>query len=242
MQAVEDTPETLIATRQSLLGRLKRWDDQESWREFFNTYWKLIYQAAARCGLSDGEAQDVVQETVITVAKKMGDFTYDPEKDSFKGWLLWLTRKKIAMQFRRREREHGGPCDSSTSSGASSEIESIPDPSGAALEALWDAEWEENLLRAALARVKGRVTPKQFQMFSFSVLKAWSVADVKRTLGVSAAQIYLARHRVGVLLKREVKRLQSPAGYKPSGLSSTAKAQERFRADTKTDTKSVCRG
>jgi RNA polymerase sigma-70 factor (ECF subfamily) len=208
MRTVDDTPDTLIPTRQSLLGRLKRWDDQESWREFFNTYWKIIYRAAVRCGLSDAEAQDVVQETVITVAKKMEEFTYDPAKDSFKGWLLWLTRKKIALQFRRRERERTGPRGDSAGGGSPSEIESIPDPAESALEALWDAEWEENLTQAALARVKAQVSPKQFQVFSFSVLKGWPVAEVKRALDVSAAQVYLARHRVGALLKKELQRLE----------------------------------
>ena len=77
-----------IPTRQSLLSRLKSWDDQESWRDFFNTYWKLIYGAAVKSGLNDAEAQDVVQDTVITVAKKMEDFKYDPAVDSFKGWLF----------------------------------------------------------------------------------------------------------------------------------------------------------
>src|SRR5688572_618544 len=32
-----------IPTRQSLLSRLRDWDDRESWNDFFETYWKLIY-------------------------------------------------------------------------------------------------------------------------------------------------------------------------------------------------------
>jgi hypothetical protein len=43
----QDTKE-LIPTRQSLLGRLKDWADSESWRDFFDTYWKLIYGVARR--------------------------------------------------------------------------------------------------------------------------------------------------------------------------------------------------
>src|SRR5947207_15379471 len=42
----EPEREEFIPTRQSFLSRLKSWDDQESWRQFFNTYWKLIYVAA----------------------------------------------------------------------------------------------------------------------------------------------------------------------------------------------------
>jgi DNA-directed RNA polymerase specialized sigma24 family protein len=45
-------------------------EDQASWRDFFNTYWKFIYGVAIKSGLSDSEAEDVVQETVLSVAKK----------------------------------------------------------------------------------------------------------------------------------------------------------------------------
>ena len=37
--------ETFIPTRSSLLKRLKNWEDQESWQEFFNLYGKLILGA-----------------------------------------------------------------------------------------------------------------------------------------------------------------------------------------------------
>ena len=88
-------------TRHSLLTRLKDWDDQTSWREFFDTYWRLIYAVALKAGLSDAEAQDVVQETVLTVAKKVGAFEAQPD-GSFKGWLLQITRRRMADQFEKR--------------------------------------------------------------------------------------------------------------------------------------------
>src|SRR5438094_1086402 len=93
----------LIATRRSLVDRLANWDDQRRWQEFFDTYWKLIYSAARKSGLADAEAQEVVQETVITVAKNIDKLKYDPARGSFKGWLLQITRWRIADQFRKRE-------------------------------------------------------------------------------------------------------------------------------------------
>src|SRR5947208_13951019 len=93
----------LLATRRSLVDRLANWDDRKRWQEFFDTYWKLIYSAARRSGLTDAEAQEVVQETVITVAKNIDKLKYDPALGSFKGWLLQITRWRIADQFRKRE-------------------------------------------------------------------------------------------------------------------------------------------
>lgn len=38
-------------TRQTLLSRLRDWQDQEGWQEFFDTYWRLIYNVARKAGL-----------------------------------------------------------------------------------------------------------------------------------------------------------------------------------------------
>ena len=96
-----DNPDSL-PTHWTLIHRLRDWDDQESWREFFETYWRLIYGAALKAGLTETEAQEVVQETAITVAKGLRKSELDPARGSFKGWLLHTTRWKIADQFRTR--------------------------------------------------------------------------------------------------------------------------------------------
>ena len=69
----------LIPTRATLIQRLKNWQDQSSWQDFFDTYWKLIYGVAIKGGLTATEAQDVVQETMIAVARHMPTFKYDPK-------------------------------------------------------------------------------------------------------------------------------------------------------------------
>ena len=69
------------------------------------------------------------------------------------------------------------------------------------LDAVWDEEWENNLLAAALEQVKRQVRARQFQMFDLYVLQNWPVR-------VSAAQVYLAKHRISALLKTEVKKLE----------------------------------
>src|SRR5438309_8508414 len=77
----------LIPTRHSLLRRVKNWEDQASWEEFFKIYWKLIYGVAIKAGLTDAEAQDVVQETIMNAAKNIKGFEIGSERGSFKAWL-----------------------------------------------------------------------------------------------------------------------------------------------------------
>jgi Sigma-70 region 2 len=76
-------PDESLPTRASLLSRLHDLTDSDSWRAFFETYWRLLYNVARKSGLNDVEAQDVVQETVIAVARKMPEFRYDPAKGFF---------------------------------------------------------------------------------------------------------------------------------------------------------------
>src|SRR5690349_6855941 len=77
--ASESGPERpeLIPTRASLLSRLKGSSADEGWREFFDTYWKLIYYTARRAGLADSEAQDIVQETMLGLSHHLPQFKYD---------------------------------------------------------------------------------------------------------------------------------------------------------------------
>src|SRR5213592_4073497 len=184
-------PEELIPTRASLLSRLKDQRDDESWHDFFNTYWKLVYSVALKAGLTEQEAQDVVQETVITVSRRIPEFKYDPKVCSFKTWMLNLTRWRIINQFKQRERKASPtPLPIGDSGDRTDALERIADPSGCDLEAIWDAEWEKNLLTSALERVKRQVAPEQFQIFDLCFLEGWPVRKVTQALGVSAARVY----------------------------------------------------
>jgi len=220
-----------LQTRWSLIGRLKNLDDQQSWQDFFDAYWKLIYSVALKAGLNDSEAQDVVQETVISVAKKMPEFKADPAAGSFKSWLLTLTRWRIVDQLRKRKNvgqpsRLSGPGEAeigmetgkmpvlrpvahrADDTARTSTVDRIPDPAGLNLDAIWNAEWEKNLLDAATERVKSQVDPEQFQLFDFHVLKQWPAKKVARKLGVSLGKVYFSKYKVSALLKKEIKKLE----------------------------------
>ena len=199
----------LLPTRSSLLDRLRDWEDQASWREFFNTYWKFIYSVAIRSGLSDQEAEDVVQETVLSIAKKMPEFVYDPAKCSFKGWLMHVTRLRIMDQLRRRQTplQQSPACDRDSRNTPT--VERIPDPASATQQdAAWDDEWERNLVDAAMEKVKLRVKPEHYQIFYLSAVKGLGTREVARMLQVNIGQVYLVRHRLAKDVKREVERLK----------------------------------
>jgi RNA polymerase sigma factor (sigma-70 family) len=201
-----------IPTRHSLLNRLKDWGDQTSWQDFFNTYWQLIYNVSIKAGLSDVEAQEVVQETVISVARKIGEFKADPAHGSFSAWLMQLTHWRITDQQRKRGKQaqfvSGAGDRRFDETSSTPTIERIPDPAGVVLDGVWHDEWEKHLMAAALERVKQQVSPRQFQMFDLHVLQKQSVNATARTLQSSVASVYMAKHRVARLLKKEIHKLE----------------------------------
>src|SRR5215217_3709976 len=211
MNLLPGRAQSSLATRRSLLSRLKESNAQESWRQFFDTYWRLIYTTALKAGLTDSEAQEVVQETVLTVVRKIRSFCYDPVVGSFKGWLLTIVRWRIVDQFRKRQqpiqsRNLSGHRATNTSGTAT--IERVADPGAIDLDMLWQEEWQRTMFEAALARVKQQANARHYQIFDLHAVKQWPVQKVAQFLGVSAGQVRLAKHRITALMRREVARLE----------------------------------
>ncbi len=198
-----------IPTQKSLLSRLKNWSDEVSWKTFFDTYWKLIYGVARQAGLADAEAQDVVQETLIDVARKMPEFKYDPAIGSFKSWLKQLTRWRIQDQFRKKQYAVGGQRRQRETTLSTTLMEKQSDPSAFNLEQIWDAEWAKNLTEAALERIKKKVSPKHYQMFYLHVCKKLPALQVARRLDVKFTEVYYAKYTVSRLLQKELKHLEA---------------------------------
>ena len=207
-----------IQTRASLLHRLKEGDDAESWQMFYRVYGKLVRDFALRAGLTDTEADDVVQETALGVARHLPGFSYDPKVCRFKTWLLNQTSWRIKDQIKKRGRPgqgvaHGASPDSYLQSdpARTATIERVADPAAMDLEALFETQWRTNLLERAMEAVKDQFSLKQIQIFDLVVTKEWPASEVARSLGVSLANVYVTKHRVAAWLKKEVQRLEKAA-------------------------------
>jgi RNA polymerase sigma factor (sigma-70 family) len=195
-------------TRKSLIARLDNWEDQRTWDEFYQTYWRLIYSVAVKAGLRPDEAFDCVQETILSIAKQSKKKLYDPEQGSFKTWLMNMTRWRINDQFRKRKKDTAMIVGDWENDRKTAVIDRVEDPQGDVLSRLWNAEWKKNIADAALTRVKALVSPKQYQIFDCYVIKQWDAKRVQDQLNVSMAQVYLAKHRVGSVLKKELAKFQ----------------------------------
>jgi RNA polymerase sigma factor (sigma-70 family) len=199
---------TPIPTRASLLDRLKNSEDRDSWQTFFNIYRKLIYGHAINAGLTEDEAQEVVQETLIEVSDRIKTFHYDARHGSFKAWLFQLSHWRITDQFRKRKSGdiplHEVPLDdhrAGTSAGASILPWVEPD-------LRWEEEWRQAILEAAVRKVSRQMSAKHFQVFDLVFIKQWPVSKVMATLQINRGRVYLLKFRGIRLLKMELAHLK----------------------------------
>jgi RNA polymerase sigma factor (sigma-70 family) len=202
-------PGTSLLTRPTLLYRVREWEDAASWEEFHRLYRRLIYGRARRSGLPHEDAEDVAQDVFKRVAETIKDFDLNPERGSFRGWLMKLTHWRIADQFERRGKmpasNSSTPQHDATGAGTAT-IERVPAPENEEDE--WDQEWQRHILAAAVERLAKRVKPRHFQVFELYVRQQWPVLKVSAELGINPASVYLVGHRLTKQLKAEVATLR----------------------------------
>ena len=219
MTAMAPDEPSSIQTHPSLLNRLKQGDDTESWQTFYRVYGKLVRDFAIHAGLTDTEADEVVQETAIGMARHLPEYRYDPKVCRFKTWLLNQASWRIKDQLKKRKKEPAwlkaqtnqssqSSVTNSEDSSRTSTLQRVPDAAATDLDALFETEWRRDLFDAALERVKEKFSLKQLQMFDLVVVKEWRAADVARSLGVTLANVYVTRHRISAAIKKEIRGLE----------------------------------
>ncbi len=88
-----------------LLARARDPGDEKAWQEFFDSYRPYLHETALNAGLSEHDAAEVTQQTLIEVSRRLPNFTYDPRKGSFRNWLAKLIRLRIADHFKSRRHQ-----------------------------------------------------------------------------------------------------------------------------------------
>jgi RNA polymerase sigma-70 factor (ECF subfamily) len=201
MEGLQDS-----GTRITLLGRLHRDPtNQAAWAEFVDHYGARIYTWCRKWGLQEADAQDVTQNVLLKLARKMGEFTYDPSR-SFRAWLKTLTHHAWSDFLESRARPGLG-------SGDSQAIDALQ--SVAAREDLvrqLEEEFDRELLDEAMLRVRLRVAPQTWQAFVLTALEGLSGAEAAARIPMQVAQVFVAKRRVQKMLREEVARLEQSGG------------------------------
>ena len=196
-------------TRRTLLDRLRRTStDEACWHEFFDAYSKLIFSVARKSGLSHVDSEDIVQATVLKIAKYIDRFEFNPARGKFRNWVCMITKQQIANHYRKVNRQP--PIEEFESDDPESMPE-IEDPVNQWNE-IWDSEYIGYLNGMALSEVKRKVSPKQYQIFHLYCVKDLSVDKIVEILDVSPNEVYLAKNRVMPLYEEATRKFASDVG------------------------------
>ena len=90
-------------TRQTLIQRLKDVGNDEAWKEFYDFYKQSIIGWAVHFGCSPAKADDVFQETMVCLLRKISSFEYDPSK-RFHSYLKTIVKGRCYDLFRKESR------------------------------------------------------------------------------------------------------------------------------------------
>lgn len=202
-------PDNWLKTRTTLLHRMRDWEDVQSWQEFLDTYGRLIHGMAIKAGLPKAEAEDAVQDTLVTVARRIKGLDYDRQRGSFKAWLLTITRSRIIDRWRQLARSRLTSIPETEQTGETSFINRVPDPATLVPEAVWEQQWRQTVLEVARARVQRTADPRHFQVFDCFVRQEWPAAEIAQRLHVKEEQVYVIKQRIAERIKDEVHRLEN---------------------------------
>jgi RNA polymerase sigma factor (sigma-70 family) len=192
----------LPTTRATLLSQLRQDpSDQAGWDEFVELYGRHIYRWCRQWKLQDADAEDVTQDILVKLARKMRAFAYDPSR-SFRGWLKTVAHHawRDFADSRRRARPAAGD----------SQVQELiltleaREDLAQKLEEAFDLE----LLEAAKVRVRLRVAPHTWEAFRLTALEGLPVAEVAARVHLQVGMVYVAKSKVQKMLQEEIGKLE----------------------------------
>ena len=190
-------------TSPTLLGRLGRSPtDQAAWEAFVERYGPKIYAWCQHWQMQKADAEDVTQDVLLKLARKMANFSYDLSK-SYRAWLKTITRHAWSDLQESRKTGTQGTGDSQALQVLAS-VAARDD-----LAARLEQEFDKELLEEAALRVQLRVAPEKWQAFRLLALEGLSGEDVAQRVNMKVATVYVVRGKVQKLLQAEIRLLES---------------------------------
>lgn len=187
----------MTETSVSLLDRVRCQSDGEAWKRLANVYSPLIRGWMRRdLLLSDHDADDVLQEVLTVVARRVAEFDRQ-RTGSFRAWLKSITVNCLRA-FAKKHRNHAGTGDSAVLD----LLNQIEDPD-ADLSQQWDREHDECVMKQLLDDVKKHFTESTWLAFQRTALENAPAEIVAAELGMTANAIFIARSRVMTRLRQE---------------------------------------
>lgn len=185
-------------TSPSLLDRLRDPADAEAWQRLVDLYTPLIRGWLRRHAHLGTDADDVVQEVLSVVVRKLPRFRREPRTGAFRRWLYTITLNCLRDFWRRRRAQPHGTGDTNIAA----LIEQMEDPRSD-LSQLWDQEHDRHITHRLLEHIRPHFEAKTWQAFQRVALDGADPDAVAAELGMSANAVFIAKSRVLARLRQE---------------------------------------
>jgi RNA polymerase sigma factor (sigma-70 family) len=195
-------------TRASLLLRLRQPGNQEAWREFASLYEPLIYRLAARKGFQHADAQDLLQDVLVAIARGIDRLEIGEDKGRFRGWLFRISRNLIVNAIEKRQRLVVGSGDSDICERLTQEPALSPQEHTAYI-----LEFRRELFHWAARGIRVEFQPATWSLFWRTSVEGEPIADAARELGLSLGAAYAARCRVLARLRKKIEELEDSSNW-----------------------------
>ncbi len=188
-------------TKISLILRLAESNDHDAWREFAAGYQPVIHWAAVKKGLQTADADEVVQQVMVSIYRALQNRPHDPERAKFRTWLFRVTHNAIINLVLRRSPDiaKGGSDDS--------EIEQLSNLADGSEPDKWEAyqrEYERAVFRWAASKIQPEFSETTWAAFQLTLVEGASCEAAAEKLGKEIGSIYAARSRVMRQLRKKV--------------------------------------
>jgi len=186
-------------TRASLIVKIADAQDAQAWEEFARLYQPVVYRLARRRGFQDADAEELVQEVMLAVARAVERWDPNAGRGRFRFWLHRIARNLMINFLTRRKYQVWGTGKSDAQQMLEAECES-----DSAVTQMFEIEYRREAFRVAARHVQAAVNEKTWQAFLLSTIDDLPVGEVARQLGMSVGSVYIARSRVMARLRRAV--------------------------------------
>jgi RNA polymerase sigma factor (sigma-70 family) len=186
-------------TRASLIVRLADAQNAQAWEEFARLYQPVVYRLARRRGFQHADAEELVQEVMLAVARAVERWVPDPVRGRFRDWLHRIARNLMVNFLTRRKHQVWG-----TGKTDMQQLLEVECDAESAVSQMFEVEYRREAFREAARQVQQDVKESTWQAFWLSTIDDLPAADVARQLGMSVGSVYIARSRVMARLRREV--------------------------------------
>ena len=185
-------------TSASLLERLRLRPDEEGWQRLVGLYTPLIRGWLRRHGLPPQEADDVVQEVLAVVVRRLPDFHRRPRTGAFRRWLRTITVNCLRDFWRSRRARPAA----AGGSDFGKLIEELADPASG-LSREWDREHDRHVTQRLLEMIRPHFEERTWRAFTRVALEGASPDAVAAELGLTVNAVFIAKSRVLTRLRQE---------------------------------------